>query len=70
MHGYEAVCMEQIADAADVAKATLYNYFPVKEALIGHRFREDTATGMADRAHDVRRTCAICCWNPRDHPKP
>ena len=50
MHGYEAISMEQIADAADVAKATLYNYFPVKEALIGHRFREDMATGMAERA--------------------
>jgi len=42
--------MEQIADEADVAKATLYNYFPVKEALIAHRFREDIATGMAERA--------------------
>ena len=49
-HGYETVSMEQIAEAADVAKATLYNYFPVKEALIGHRFREDMATGMAERA--------------------
>jgi len=48
--GYEAVSMEQIADEADVAKATLYNYFPVKEALIAHRFREDVAAGMAERA--------------------
>jgi AcrR family transcriptional regulator len=48
--GYDAVSMEQIADEADVAKATLYNYFPVKEALIAHRFREDIAAGMADRA--------------------
>jgi AcrR family transcriptional regulator len=42
--------MEQIADKADVAKATLYKYFPVKEALIAHRFREDIAAGMAERA--------------------
>lgn len=42
--------MEQIADEADVAKATLYNYFPVKEALIAYRFREDIAAGMAERA--------------------
>jgi AcrR family transcriptional regulator len=48
--GYEAVSMEQIAAEADVAKATLYSYFPVKEALIAHRFREDIATGMAERA--------------------
>lgn len=48
--GYESVSMEQIAAAADVAKATLYSYFPVKEALIAHRFREDIAAGMAERA--------------------
>ena len=49
-HGYDSVSMEQIADAADVAKATLYNYFPVKEALLAHRFREDIAAGMVERA--------------------
>lgn len=49
-HGYDAVAMEQIAAEADVAKATLYNYFPVKEALIAHRFREDIAAGMVERA--------------------
>ncbi len=49
-HGYDAVAMEQIAEEADVAKATLYNYFPVKEALIAHRFREDIAAGMVERA--------------------
>jgi AcrR family transcriptional regulator len=48
--GYEVVSMEQIADKADVAKATLYKYFPVKEALIAHRFREDIAAGMVERA--------------------
>ncbi len=49
--GYDAVSMEQIAEVADVAKATLYNYFPVKEALIAHRFREDVAEGMTERAN-------------------
>jgi AcrR family transcriptional regulator len=49
-HGYDSVSMEQIADEADVAKATLYNYFPVKEALLAHRFREDIAAGMVERA--------------------
>lgn len=48
--GYGAVSMEQIAAEADVAKATLYSYFPVKEALIAHRFREDMAAGIAERA--------------------
>lgn len=48
-HGYDSVAMEQIAAEADVAKATLYKYFPVKEALIAHHFRVDIAAGMAER---------------------
>ena len=32
--GFAATTMEQIATAADVAKGTLYNYFPAKEAII------------------------------------
>lgn len=46
-HGFEAVAMEQIAAEADVAKGTLYNYFPVKEALLAYQFRTEIATGMA-----------------------
>lgn len=42
--GYEASTMEAIAEAADVARATLYRYFPVKEALIAHRFHHDQRT--------------------------
>lgn len=45
-HGYDNVTMEQIAAAADVAKGTLYNHFPVKEALIRHRFHADLAAAM------------------------
>lgn len=51
--GYQAVTMEQIADEADVAKATLYNYFPVKEALVAHRFRDEIVAGMADLAREL-----------------
>jgi AcrR family transcriptional regulator len=32
--GVDATTMEQIAHQADIAKGTLYNYFPVKEAII------------------------------------
>lgn len=39
--GYQAVTMERIAAAADVAKATLYKHFPVKEALLRHRFHRE-----------------------------
>lgn len=35
-HGYDAVTMEQLAAEADVAKGTLYNHFPVKEAVLAH----------------------------------
>jgi AcrR family transcriptional regulator len=35
-HGYEPVTMEQIARKADVAKRTLYNHFPTKEAVLAH----------------------------------
>jgi AcrR family transcriptional regulator len=33
--GFDATAMELIAEEADIAKGTLYNYFPVKEAIIG-----------------------------------
>ena len=41
--GYDQVTMEQIAAEADVAKGTLYNHFPAKEALLAHRFRRELA---------------------------
>lgn len=46
-HGYDAVTMEQIAMAADVAKGTLYNHFPLKEALLAHQFHAELATNAA-----------------------
>ena len=39
--GYEGVTMERIAAVADVAKGTLYKHFPVKEALLRHRFHRE-----------------------------
>jgi TetR/AcrR family transcriptional regulator, cholesterol catabolism regulator len=33
-HGYEATTVEQIAERADVAKGTVFNYFPRKESLL------------------------------------
>lgn len=44
--GYEAVTMEAIAEAADVAKGTLYKHFPVKEALLRHRFHRELAVDI------------------------
>lgn len=45
--GIDGVTMEEIAAAADVAKATLYAYFPSKEALIAGWVR------LEGRRHDV-----------------
>jgi len=33
-HGIDAVTVDQIVDAADVGKGTIYNYFPTKEAIV------------------------------------
>ena len=44
--GYDAVTMEQIAAQADVSKGTLYNHFPVKEALLAHRFHGELAASV------------------------
>ncbi len=32
--GFDSTTMEQIAEEVDISKATLYNYFPVKESII------------------------------------
>lgn len=45
--GYEAVTMEQIAAEADVAKGTLYNHFPLKEALLVYLFHGELADGVS-----------------------
>ncbi|MFC5476224.1 TetR/AcrR family transcriptional regulator [Paraherbaspirillum soli] len=45
-HGYDAVTMEQIAAEADVSKGTLYNHFPIKEALLAHLFHGELARDM------------------------
>lgn len=45
---YDSVTMEQIALEADVAKRTLYNHFPTKEALLTHWLE-------AELKHDLER---------------
>ncbi|MFI9551288.1 TetR family transcriptional regulator [Nonomuraea endophytica] len=41
--GFEAVTVNEIAEAAGVAKVTLFNYFPNKEALVLDGVEEDVA---------------------------
>ena len=47
-HGYDGVTMEQIAAQAGVSKGTLYNHFPVKEALLAHYFHQELARSARD----------------------
>jgi AcrR family transcriptional regulator len=53
-HGYQAVSMQQIADAAQIHKATLYHHFQHKEDLFGSvavaailQSRQDVADGIS-----------------------
>ncbi|WP_176046127.1 TetR/AcrR family transcriptional regulator [Burkholderia sp. BCC1644] len=54
-HGYDAVTMEQIAAEADVAKRTLYNHFPTKEAVLAHWLEGELARDLAHLQRDVAR---------------
>lgn len=56
-HGYEAVTMERIAAAAGVARATLYNHFPVKEAVLVHGLHEQLA-------HDIQSLMPVILAHP------
>lgn len=77
--GIDGVTMEEIAAQSDVAKATLYAYFPSKEALIGGWIRlenERHDDGMAlllreeattrGRLHRLFRQTSI--WQERHRP--
>lgn len=53
-HGYDAVTMEQIAEKADIAKGTLYNYYPVKEAIIADHIDRLSVERNAERIERLR----------------
>lgn len=58
--GVDATTMEQIAREVDIAKGTLYNYFPVKEAIISEyiqrSFKEKNLERITQlsKLHDTR----------------
>ena len=53
-HGFDPVTMEQIAAQADIAKGTLYNHFPVKEAILEEFVRRSFAGRSAERLAQAR----------------
>lgn len=52
--GVDATTMEQIAAEADIAKGTLYNYFPVKEAILDEFMKRAFREGHAGRMERLR----------------
>jgi AcrR family transcriptional regulator len=55
-HGFERVTVAQIAQEADVAEATVFNYFPTKEDLFYSRleaFEEELLTAVRERRPGV-----------------
>jgi AcrR family transcriptional regulator len=50
--GFNNTTMEQIANEADVARKTLYNYFPVKEAIVEDYVR-GISQGLAQKTSDL-----------------
>ncbi|MFB7667605.1 TetR family transcriptional regulator [Kitasatospora sp. NPDC056138] len=47
--GFDAVTVNEIAEAAEVAKATLFTYFPTKESLALQGVGEDDPAGIVTR---------------------
>lgn len=54
-HGFEAVTVDRICEAADVAKGTFFLHFPTKSALLVE-FGREVATGLAERLREPRRS--------------
>jgi AcrR family transcriptional regulator len=50
----DTVTMEQIAEAADIARGTLYNHFPVKEAIISEHIENLSIAANAERIERLR----------------
>ena len=52
--GVDRTTMEQIAQEVDIAKATLYNYFPAKEAIIDEYIKRSFAEKYPCRMNEIR----------------
>jgi len=52
--GIEAASMEMIAEEADIARGTLYNYFPVKEAIIDEHIKRSFREKNPARSRELQ----------------
>ncbi|QYC40496.1 Biofilm operon icaADBC HTH-type negative transcriptional regulator IcaR [Nonomuraea coxensis DSM 45129] len=52
--GYDAVTVNEVAEAAGVAKVTLFSYFPTKECLVTDGVKDDLAAVVAAGRRDGR----------------
>lgn len=52
---YESVTMERIAEEADVAKRTLYNHFPTKEAILAYWIDAELGRDLAGLQGNIAR---------------
>ncbi|MEV0149889.1 MULTISPECIES: helix-turn-helix domain-containing protein [unclassified Nonomuraea] len=57
--GYDAVTVNEVAEAAGVAKVTLFSYFPSKESLALEGVKDDMARVVAERAPGVTPLAAL-----------
>ena len=53
LHGLDGTTMEQIAEEADIAKGTLYHYFPVKEAILDAFIQQSFEEKNAERIQQL-----------------
>ncbi|CAM5605763.1 TetR/AcrR family transcriptional regulator [Streptomyces pseudogriseolus] len=61
-HGFDRVSVNDIAAAAEISKPTLFRYFPTKEDLVLHRFKDhqgEAARVVRDRAPGVEPMTAL-----------
>ncbi|MET7462684.1 helix-turn-helix domain-containing protein [Nonomuraea sp. NPDC005501] len=57
--GYDAVTVNEVAEAAGIAKVTLFSYFPSKESLALEGVKDDMARVVAERAPGVTPLAAL-----------
>ncbi len=53
-YDFETTTMEQIAEEADIAKGTLYNYFPSKEAIISAYVQQSFEERRTERIQSLQ----------------